>query len=83
MGKVELSEKDLLTPEEAIVHFDFSRRKWYQFLEKEVCKEFLVFFRKRKLIVRVKFEKFLKENPGIKEELANGNKGRPQKRCEE
>lgn len=80
MRKSALSEKDVLTPEEAIEYFNFSRRKWYSFLKEGKCKKFTALYGERKLILRAEFEKYLKDNPGVKEALANGRKGRSQTR---
>ena len=82
MAKSMLSEKDLLNPEEAILYFGFSRRRWYQYLEQKESKRFIVLFRKRKLVLREEFEKYLKENPKVKEELVNAEARRPKTRLE-
>lgn len=80
MRKPALHEKDVLTPEEVIEYFNFSRRKWYSFLNEGKCKKFTALYGVRKLILREEFEKYLNDNPGVKEALANGRKGRPQTR---
>lgn len=72
MAKPNLEEKDILNPEEAIKHWGFSRRKFYAFLEESDGGDFLAYYKKRTLIIRLAFEKYLLQNPKIKEELANG-----------
>ena len=41
MAKPNLAEKDILNPEEAIRYWDFSRRKFYTFLEETDGGDFL------------------------------------------
>ena len=72
MAKPDLGEKDILNPEEAIRYWNFSRRKFYMFLEKTDGGDYLAFYKKRTLIIRLAFEQYLLKNPKIKEELANG-----------
>ena len=38
MARPDLGEKDILNPEEAIRYWNFSRRKFYQFLEQYLYK---------------------------------------------
>ena len=72
MAKPRLEEKEFLNPEEAIRHWNFSRRKFYRFLDETDGGEFLAYYKERKLILRVAFEKYLQKNPVVKEGLANG-----------
>ena len=72
MAKPNLGEKDILNPEEAIRHWNLSRRKFYDFLEKTDGGDFLAYYKERKLIIRFAFEKYLLQNPRVKEELING-----------
>lgn len=72
MANPSLGEKDILNPEEAICYWNFSRRRLYKFLEETDGGDYLAFYKKRKLIIRVSFEQFLFKNPKVKEELANG-----------
>ncbi len=72
MAKPNLAEKDILNPEEAIRYWDFSRRKFYTFLEETDGGDFLAYYKKRILIIRLAFEKYLLQNPKVKEELING-----------
>ena len=72
MAKPRLEEKEFLNPEEAIRYWNFSRRKFYRFLDETDGGTFLAYYKERKLILRVAFEKYLQENLAIKEGLANG-----------
>lgn len=78
-------EKEFLNLEEAIRHWNFSRRKFYRFLDETKGGKFLAYYKERKLILRVAFEKYLQENPIVKEGLVNGKvRARANKtRCEE
>lgn len=72
MAKPNLGEKDILNPEEAIRYWNFSRRKFYMFLEKTDGGDYLAYYKKRTLIIRLAFEQYLLKNPKVKEGLANG-----------
>ena len=72
MTRSDMGEKDILNPEEAIRYWNFSRRKFYTFLEKTDGGDFLGFYKKRTLIIRLSFERYLLQNPEVKEELTNG-----------
>ena len=72
MARPNLGEKDILNPEEAIKYWNLSRRKFYQFLEQTDGGDYLAYYKKRTLIIRLAFEQFLYKNPKVKEELANG-----------
>lgn len=72
MARPNLKEKDILTPEEAIRYWNFSRRKFHRFLRETDGGDFLAYYRGRKLILRDAFENYLSENPKMKEVLANG-----------
>ena len=80
--KPQLGEKDLLTSEETIKYFNLSRRKWYDFLNSDRSKKFVVGYRSRRLILREEFEEFLNKNKKVKEELAYVGKEWPKKRLE-
>lgn len=71
MAKPRLEEKEFLNLEEAIRHWDLSSRKFYRFLAETDGGKFLAYYKKRKLILREAFEKYLQENPAIREGLAN------------
>lgn len=72
MAKPDLGEKDVLNPEETIRYWNFSRRKFHVFLEKTDGKDFVAYYKKRVLIIRLAFEQYLLKNPDIKEGLVNG-----------
>jgi hypothetical protein len=72
MARPNLAEKDILNPEEAIRHWNLSRRKFYRFLSETDGGDFLAYYGERKLIIRIAFEKYLFQNSQIKEVLANG-----------
>ena len=76
MAKPSLGEKDILNPEEAICYWNFSRRKFFDFLEQTDGGDFLAYYKKRKLIIRIAFERYLQRNPKVKEELENGRSGK-------
>lgn len=74
MSKPELDQKDLLNPEEVILNFELSRRKFYRFLKEESENNFVVLYGSRKLIIREEFKNYLEKYPQVKEELLNGRK---------
>ncbi|MCR0391487.1 hypothetical protein MKD04_05695 [[Clostridium] innocuum] len=78
MKKPVPEQKDILNPEEAITCFGLSRRKFNRFLNNGKKYTFTALYGSRKLIIRTEFEKYLEQNPGVKEELKNG-KSRPPK----
>lgn len=49
MAKPDLGEKDVLNPEETIQYWNFSRRKFYVFLEKTDSKDFIAYYKKESL----------------------------------
>ena len=69
MKKCPLEEKHLFNPEEAVQYYGLSRVKLRRLLECGEYLPFLLFYRKRKLIERSKFEAFLKINPELREFL--------------
>lgn len=74
MRKPSFEQKDVLNPEEAIAYFGFSRRKFQRFLKDGKCKKYTALYGRRRLILRSEFEKYLEENPEVKEGLLNGRK---------
>jgi len=78
---VALGEKEYLNPQEAATYWNLSRRKFFRFLNQGKY-SFLAYFGNRKLILRVEFEKYLRDNQGLKEELANGQARTNKKRLE-
>ena len=65
-------DKSVLNPTETIAVFRLSGRKFYQLINSGRKLPFLAFYNKRKLIIRSEFEKYLDENPEVKEGLKNG-----------
>lgn len=63
MARPDLAEKDILNPSEAIEHFVLSRRKFYDLLNNTDGEEFLAYYGERKLILRVAFERYLRNHP--------------------
>ena len=70
MKRAELKDKVYLNLEEAIEHWNLSRRKFYRFIG-EGSHSFIALYGSRKLIIRTAFEEYLNE-PGRKEMLKNG-----------
>lgn len=68
---IPLGKKEYLNPQEAILHWDLSNRKFYAFLKKGPY-DFVAMYGTRRLIIRSAFDKYLNDNPRVKEELANG-----------
>ena len=58
--------KDIITPTEAIDYFVLSRRKFYDLLKSDKQKDFLVFYKERKMIIRTAFAKYLEANPDLR-----------------
>ena len=72
MAKPNIAEKDVLNPEEAIWHWNLSRRKFYRFLTETDGGDFLVYYGERKLIIRTAFDRYLTAHHDLKEAMANG-----------
>lgn len=72
LRKPKLEEKDLFTAEEAIEYYGLSRRKFTQLLNSDERLPFVALYRTRKLIIRSEYERYMDENPEIKEEIRNG-----------
>ena len=62
--------KDVLNPEEAVQYFGFSRRKFFGMLRKGKFQKYTALYGRRE------FEKYLEENPEVKEGLLNGGKSK-------
>ena len=73
MERTPMSERDYLTPGEAIEYWGLSQRKFYSFL-KEGSYDFLAFYNTRRLILRVSFERYLWRIPTIWVALKNYGK---------
>ena len=66
MARPNLAEKDILNPSEAIEYFVLSRRKFYDLLNDTDGEEFLAYYGERKLILRVAFERYLRNHPELR-----------------
>ena len=64
-----LEEKGLLTVDETARCCHLSRQKLGQFLNRDEEYPFILFYGKRKLIVRDEFDAYLKKHPEVKETL--------------
>ena len=62
MAKTELGEKDLLNPNETILLFDLSSRKFLALIRSDTQLDFIAFYGGRRLIIRTIFEKYLDEH---------------------
>lgn len=70
--KLQLNEKEYLNPQEAIRYWNLCINKFYLFLN-EGHYDFVVLYRKRKLVLRAQFDKYLSLHPEVKEALSNGS----------
>ena len=70
--RAQLEDKSIFNPEEAIVFYDLSSRKFKKLLEGEEELPFVAFFKTRKIIIRDEFEEYMEEHPEIMEDLKNG-----------
>ena len=61
MAKIELGEKDLLNPNETILLFDLSSRKFLALIRSGTKLDFIAFYGDRRLIIRTIFEKYVDE----------------------
>ena len=66
MRKPTADEKDILNQEEAIVHFELSRRKFFKLLKDGKNLPFMAMYGSRRLIIRTEFEKYLQKHPEIR-----------------
>ena len=58
--------KNIITPTEAIDYFVLSRRKFYDLLKSDKQKDFLVFYKERKMIILTSFAKYLEVHPDLR-----------------
>ena len=72
MKRIRPEEKDVLNPGEAIEYWNFSRRKFFDFIKQPRKCDYLAYYGERILIIREAFDNYLKAHPEVKEELANG-----------
>ncbi len=66
MRKPTADEKDILNQEEAIVHFDLSRRKFFKLLKDGKNLPFMAMYGSRRLIIRTEFAKYLEKHPELR-----------------
>ena len=66
MAKIELGEKDLLNPNETILLFDLSSRKFLALIRSGTKLDFIAFYGGRRLIIRTIFEKYLDEHAELR-----------------
>ena len=72
LKRAQLEDKSIFNPEEAIIFYDLSRRKFKKLLEGEDELPFVAFFKTRKIIIRDEFEEYMEEHPEIMEDIKNG-----------
>lgn len=65
-----IEDKEILNPDETIRLYKLSNRKFRRFLAEEKL-SFVLTYSNRNLVIRSKFEKYLEQNPRIREELRN------------
>lgn len=70
MAKTELGEKDLLNPNETILLFDLSSRKFLALIRSGTQLDFIAFYGGRRLIIRTIFEKYLDEHAELRRRKA-------------
>ena len=66
MARPSLAEKDILNPSETIEYFVLSRRKIYDLLNNTDGEDFLAYYGEHKLILRVAFERYLRNHPELR-----------------
>lgn len=64
--KVSTDNKDILTVEETINHFQLSRRKFYPLLKEEGLDFFAFYYGGRRLILKEPFARYLLQHPELK-----------------
>lgn len=69
MQRATPENKDFLTPEETIVLFVLSRRKFGAWLSKQNARPLIVMVGKRKMINRTAFEEYLCEHPELRRKI--------------
>lgn len=70
--KNKVEEKEFMNQDEAAAFYSLSRRRFFRLLKEDAASEFLAYYGQRKLIIRSEFEKYLRNNPEVKEALKNG-----------
>ena len=56
----------ILNPSGAIEYFVLSRRKFYDLLKNTDVEDFLVYYVERKLILRIAFDRYLRNHPELR-----------------
>ena len=56
--------KDLFTFAEAVEHFELSAKKFRELLKGQ--HDFIIYYRKRKMIIRVLFQEYLEQHPELR-----------------
>ncbi len=69
MRKPTADEKDILNQEEAIVHFELSRRKFFKLLKDGKNLPFIAMYGSRRLIIRTEFAKYLEKHPELRRRI--------------
>ena len=69
MQRATPENKDFLTPEETIVLFVLSRRKFGAWLSKQNTRPMIVMVGKRKMINRTAFQEYLCEHPELRRKI--------------
>ena len=67
-----LRDKDILNMEETVFLFKLSRRKFKKLLDEKEDLPFVALYRNRRIIIRGELERYLENNPDVKEEIKNG-----------
>lgn len=68
----QLEDKDVFNPEEAILYYNLSRRKFKRLLDENEDLPFIAYFRTRKLIIQSEFENYLEEKQDIRDVIQSG-----------
>ena len=79
LSRPALEDKELFNPEEAVIFYNLSRRKFKRLIDGGEKLPFVALYNERKLIIRSEFEKFMAEHPEMKEGLRNGKPPIPKK----
>lgn len=69
MRKPTADEKDILNQEEAIVHFELSRRKFFKLLKDGKNLPFMAMYGSRRLIIRTEFAQYLEKHPELRRRI--------------
>ena len=64
--KPQLGDKEMLTVQEAVEHFQLSRRKFYDLLHQKGLTFLVFYYDGRRLLIRKEFEKYLDKHPELR-----------------